>query len=242
MPWPGPSVSCAPVMAMPAHPFMRYALIMSPYTEAANCESVCFEPYSALSSEIHQFAESLGNAIDAKDHFTKLHSEEVAVVSHLLALALGLLPAIADHIHIAGHLHDIGKIGVPDKVLQKKGPLNEDEWVEIKKHPIIGANIIKPVGFLAASGITDMVLHHHERYDGEGYPDGQKGEDIPLGARIIALADGLSAMLQGRPYRPKMTFEQAVQEIMNHNGTAYDPVIVHAFLGKLAIIRDILGG
>jgi HD-GYP domain-containing protein (c-di-GMP phosphodiesterase class II) len=214
---------------------------MRPYTEANNCEPFCFEPSSSLSSEIHQFAESLGNAIDAKDHFTKLHSEEVAVVSHLLALSLGLPAMAADHIHIAGHLHDIGKIGIPDKVLQKKGPLNDDEWEAIKRHPIIGAGIIKPVGFLAASGITEMVLHHHERFDGGGYPDGLKGEAIPLGARIIALADGLSAMLQDRPYRPKMSFERTVQEIINHNGTAYDPVVVHAFLGRLDIIRETLG-
>jgi HD-GYP domain-containing protein (c-di-GMP phosphodiesterase class II) len=214
---------------------------MEPASEATQCQLTCFEPCSALSSEIHQFAESLGNAIDAKDHFTKLHSEEVAIVSHALALALGLPPAIADHIHIAGHLHDIGKIGIPDKVLQKKGPLNEDEWEEIKRHPVIGANIIKPVGFLAANGIADMVYHHHERFDGSGYPDGIKGEAIPLGARIIALADGLSAMLQDRPYRPKMTFMQAVKEILNHNGTAYDPVIVQVLLSKLKVIRETLG-
>lgn len=215
---------------------------MLPVPESSECELSRFKPCSALSTEIHQFAESLGNAIDAKDHFTKLHSEEVAIVSHILALALGLPPAIADHIHIAGHLHDIGKIGIPDKVLQKKGPLNDEEWLEIKQHPIIGAGIIKPVGFLAASGITEMVLHHHERFEGGGYPDGLEREAIPLGARIIALADGLSAMLQDRPYRPKMSFEQAVREIMNHNGTAYDPVVVHAFLGRLDIIRETLGG
>ena len=207
---------------------------MEPASEAAQCQLTCLGPCSALSSEI--------NAIDAKDHFTKLHSEEVAIVSHALALASGLPPAVADHIHIAGHLHDIGKIGIPDKVLQKKGPLNEDEWVEIKRHPVIGANIIKPVGFLAASGIVEMVYHHHERFDGKGYPDGIKGEDIPLGARIIALADGLSAMLQDRPYRPRLTFAQATREILNHNGTAYDPAIVHAFLYRLEVIRETFGG
>lgn len=198
-------------------------------------------PYSALSAEIHQFAESLGNAIDAKDHFTKLHSEEVAIVSHILALALGLPLAIADHIHIAGHLHDLGKIGIADKVLQKQGPLDDNEWDEIKKHPIIGAEILKPVGYLAASGIADMVYHHHERFDGAGYPDGLKGENIPLGSRIISLADGLSAMLQDRPYRSKMTFEEAVNEILGQNGTYYDPTVVHAFLSRLAIIREALG-
>lgn len=198
-------------------------------------------PYSALSDEIHQFAESLGNAIDAKDHFTKLHSEEVAIVSRILALALGLPLAIADHIHIAGHLHDLGKIGISDKVLQKQGPLNDKEWDEIKKHPIIGAEILKPVGYLAASGIADMVYHHHERFDGAGYPDGLRGEDIPLGSRIISLADGLSAMLQDRPYRSKMTFEEAVNEILGQNGTYYDPTVVHAFLSRLAIIREVLG-
>lgn len=210
--------------------------------EPAESKYNCSTPYNALSAEIHQFAESLGNAIDAKDHFTKLHSEEVAIVSHLLALALGLPSTIADHIHIAGHLHDLGKIGIADKVLQKQGPLTQEEWEEIKKHPIIGAEILKPVGYLAASGIADMVYHHHERFDGTGYPDGLKGDDIPLGSRIISLADGLSAMLQDRPYRSKMTFEEAVNEILGQNGTYYDPAIVHAFLSRLVIIRKTLCG
>jgi len=229
-----------PWLCLPT-PSKRYAMIMLTAPEPADCGLNCVDSRSALSTEIHQFAESLGNAIDAKDHFTKLHSEEVAIVSHILALALGLPPAVVDHIHIAGHLHDIGKIGIPDKVLQKKGPLDKAEWEVIKQHPFIGAGIIRPLGFLAASGIADMVLYHHERYDGGGYPHGLKGEAIPLGARIIALADGLSAMLQDRPYRPKMTFAQATQEIMNLNGSAYDPFVIHALLGKLEMIRQTLG-
>ncbi|KMY65937.1 HD family phosphohydrolase [Desulfocarbo indianensis] len=193
-----------------------------------------------ISVEIHQFAESLGNAIDAKDHFTRLHSEEVAVVAHILALAYGLSPAQAEHIHIAGHLHDIGKIGIADHILQKPGPLNAAEWEEIKLHPLIGANIIRPVGFLAASGVADMVYHHHERYDGLGYPEGLRGEAIPLGARIIALADGLSAMLQDRPYRAKLTFRQAVDEIMQSRETYYDPKVVQAFSAESDAIRAAL--
>jgi len=200
----------------------------------------CPPTYGIISSEIHQFAESLGNAIDAKDHFTRLHSEEVAVVSHILALACCLSPAQADHIHIAGHLHDIGKIGVADHILQKPGPLNEAEWEEIKQHPLIGANIIRPVGFLAASGIADMVYHHHERYDGSGYPDGLRGEAIPIGARIIALADGLSAMLQDRPYRAKLSFKQAVSEIMKGRESYYDPKVVQALSTELDAIREAL--
>ncbi len=143
---------------------------------------------------IHQFAESLGNAIDAKDPYTEKHSLEVAEISRILALSLGLGKKRADIIHIAGHLHDIGKIGVPDRILNKRGELNEDEWTAIRRHPQIGADILRPVREIAGAGICEIVLYHHERYDGRGYPRGLRGKAIPLGARIIAAADSLSAM------------------------------------------------
>ena len=144
--------------------------------------------------------------IDAKDHFTRQHSEEVAVVAHALALGLGLPPCLADHIHIAGHLHDIGKIGIPDAVLQKPGNLTDAEWELVRLHPQMGADIIRPVNFLAASGVVEMVYYHHERWDGKGYPEGLAGDRIPLGSRIIAVADTLSAMLQDRPLPRKIEF------------------------------------
>ncbi|MCG8633060.1 MAG: HD domain-containing protein [Desulfobacterales bacterium] len=189
---------------------------------------------------LHQFSESLGAAIDAKDPFTSLHSEEVAEISHSIALSMGLDTREADLIHVAGHLHDIGKIGIPDDILKKKEPLTDLDWKFIRRHPDIGADILKPVEALADSGIVDLVRHHHERFDGQGYPCRLKGETIPLGARIIALADALSAILQNRPYRPARKFEEAVAEIINCSETQFDPGVVAAFLRIKDEVRSIL--
>lgn len=179
---------------------------------------------------LHQFAESLGNAVDAKDHWTCAHSEEVAIISQILALSMGFPPHVAEIIHLAGHLHDIGKIGIPDAILQKPGPLTREEFAIIKRHPIIGEAIVKPVKVLnGQSGVARMIRHHHERYDGSGYPDHLAGSLIPVGARILAVADSLSAMLQNRPYKAAMTFEDAEREIMTQSGVMYDPRVVEAF-------------
>ena len=150
----------------------------------------------AVTEIIHQLAESLGKAIDAKATYTLAHSEEVAVISQTLALSMGLGHQMADLIHVAGHLHDLGKIGVPDEILAKTSPLTPKEWLEIRKHPVIGADILAPIACLRECGIVDMVRAHHERFDGSGYPKGLTGGQIPLGARIITVADSLSAMLQ----------------------------------------------
>ncbi|MFK4765714.1 HD-GYP domain-containing protein [Desulfobaculum sp. SPO524] len=182
-----------------------------------------------LSLTGHQLAEALGNAVDAKDHSTHFHSEEVAEISRILALHLGMNEDEAETIHIAGHLHDIGKIGIPDAVLRKPGPLTDDEWNIIQQHPRMGADIVRPIAALAPqNGIAGMILHHHERLDGSGYPHGLSGQAIPIGARIIAVADSLSAMLQPRPYcRPK-TFSQAYADVLRLAGTKYDPEVVNA--------------
>ncbi len=202
--------------------------------------SQCKTPFMASENVLHQLAESLGAAIDAKDPFTSLHSEEVAEISHAIALSLGLVANEADIIHVAGHLHDIGKIGIPDSILKKTGPLSDNEWAAIKQHPNIGAEILKPVNCLWESGIVDMVRYHHERFDGKGYPNALKGVEIPIGARIIALADSLSAMLQNRPYRPAQDFDIAVAEIINCAGSQFDPDIVKAFLNISDEIKSII--
>ncbi len=200
----------------------------------------CPDSSHFVTTILHQFAESLGNAIDAKDPHTSMHSDEVAQISHAIALALGLTPREADIIHVAGHLHDIGKIGVPDAVLGKQGGLTTEEWQAIRRHPDAGADIIRPVTALKNLGIVDMVLHHHERFDGMGYPAKLKGAQIPFGARIITLADSLSAMLQDRPYRSARTFEAAHAEIIRCSGTQFDPCVVEVF-GKCAMsIKDII--
>lgn len=182
-------------------------------------------------SSLHQFAESLGHAVDAKDPQTFNHSLEVAEISQILALKLGFNKDKAQIIHVAAHLHDIGKIGIPDGILQKKEPLNEVEWHWIKKHPDIGARILRPViQFNNQDGISDMVRHHHERFDGTGYPCGLKGFEIPIGARIIAVADTLSALLQNRPYRSGTDLSKALAEIQRCAGSQFDPKIVAALL------------
>jgi putative nucleotidyltransferase with HDIG domain len=176
---------------------------------------------------LHQFAESLGNTVDARDTLTYNHSREVAEVSYLLACALGLPSTQAEAVHIAGHLHDIGKIGIPDSVLKKEGALNDEDWHWIRKHPEIGAKIVEPVqAFSGAGGIAEIINSHHERFDGSGYPNAIRGDAIPLGARIIAVADTLSALLQDRPYRKGTSFEVAVGEIVRCSATQFDPAVV----------------
>lgn len=180
---------------------------------------------------LHQFAEALGNALDAKDEYTYNHSQHVAVIGYLIALKLGFTSRQANLIHIAGHLHDIGKIGVPDTVLLKQGPLTEKEWQYIKRHPVIGAEIVGTIShFQKKGGLRDMILHHHERYDGTGYPAGLKAHEIPIGARIIAVADTFSAMTQDRPYRKGMTIKKAFDEIALSSGRQLDPLCVAAFI------------
>ena len=194
---------------------------------------------SVASRTVHQFAESLGNAIDAKDHYTCSHSEEVAVVAQALGVQLGLCKHECELLHIAGHLHDIGKIGLPDAILKKTGRLTEEEYEIVKQHPAIGADIVKPVASVAGlDRITGIILHHHERYDGGGYPHGLKGDDIPFGARVIAVADTLSAMASNRPYRNAIEFSRIIEEIESCSGSQFDPLIVSEFLKISDKIHD----
>ena len=194
----------------------------------------------AVTEIIHQLAESLGKAIDAKDTYTLAHSEEVAVISQTLALSMGLGHQMADIIHVAGHLHDLGKIGVADEILANTTPLTSDEWLAIRKHPDIGADILAPIACLRECGIVDMVRAHHERFDGSGYPQGLAGGQIPLGARIIAVADSLSAMLQSRPYRAAKSFDEACREIARGMGSQFDPKVVAAFARVKDRVRDLV--
>ncbi len=123
-------------------------------------------------------------------------------------------------------LHDIGKIYIPETILQKEGKLTKEEMADIRKHPEVGAHMIKDIPYLAPS--APMVLHHHERWDGEGYPEGLSGEEIPVGARVLAVADAFDAMTSNRPYRSALPAEVAYQEILNCSGTQFDPQIVEA--------------
>ncbi|BCS88484.1 HD-GYP domain-containing protein [Pseudodesulfovibrio sediminis] len=200
----------------------------------------CIGSAQFVTTVLHQFAESLGNAIDAKDPYTSKHSDDVAEISCFLAVAMGLTKREADIIHVAGHLHDIGKIGVPDLVLKKRGSLTPSEWAAIQKHPQAGADILKPVTALDNIGVVEMVLHHHERYDGKGYPKRLFGTQIPLGARIIAVADTVSAMLQNRPYRSAKNYQKVVEEITRCSGTQFDPRVVEVFRQSASFIEKLV--
>lgn len=209
-----------------------------PFLSSGDLAGLCSPQLSLM----HEMAEALGNAIDAKDTHTRHHSEEVAEVGKLLAVEMGLPPHKAELVHIAAHLHDLGKIGVPEQVLFKPGPLTADEWALVRQHPVIGAEIVRPIkAFNGQGGIADMILHHHERHDGRGYPHGLAGEAVPLGARIIAVADSLSAMLQHRPYRQGLSFEAASLEILAGSGSRYDPDVVRAFASCRDGIKALVG-
>jgi putative nucleotidyltransferase with HDIG domain len=172
---------------------------------------------------------SLTSAVDAKDTYTCGHSERVALLSRYLAQQAKLSAGEVERVYMAGLLHDVGKIGVPEAVLQKTGRLTPEEFEQIKKHPEIGARILRDVKQI--EDIIPGVLHHHERYDGRGYPAGLAGENIPLMGRIICLADCFDAMTSSRTYRKALPLEVALTEIRRCSGTQFDPVLTDAFLG-----------
>lgn len=171
---------------------------------------------------------SLVNALEAKDSYTYGHSSEVAALTSDLCQALKMPEDKVFSISFAAILHDIGKIGVPDKVLNKEGQLTNDEWQLVKQHPTTGSRILS--GIPSLENIANIVLHHHSRWDGKGYPASLAGTDIPLGSRIIAVADSYQAMISDRPYRRGMPKNIALDEIKRCSGTQFDPEIVDIFL------------
>lgn len=171
---------------------------------------------------------SLTSAVDAKDAYTCGHSERVALLSRRLAEELKLPEERIQRIYMAGILHDVGKIGVPEAVLHKAGKLTSEEFDQMKKHPQIGARILSDIK--QVEDLIPGVLHHHERYDGKGYPAGLSGEDIPLMGRIICIADCFDAMTSNRTYRRALPLEVAMIEVRRCAGTQFDPAMAEAFL------------
>lgn len=167
-------------------------------------------------------------ALDTRDSETYGHSERVVKYTMALAEQLKIPVENLKAIRWGALLHDVGKIGISDSILRKPGPLTEEEWLEMKKHPTIGYNMLRGIRFLEPA--LTLVLHHQEKFDGKGYPNGLKGKDIPLGARIFAVADAFDAITSDRPYRRARTIEQAVEEIKKGSGTQFDPELVDAFL------------
>jgi len=173
---------------------------------------------------------SLALAIEAKDKYTRGHSSRVVEYALIIADELGISEAEKENLKIAGILHDIGKIAIPDSILEKPGKLTEEEYEIIKKHPDLGVNILKPLSFLKP--ILPLILHHHERVDNNGYHH-ISNEKIPLASKILSVADSYDAMTSDRPYRKAYPKEKAIQELKDNSGTQFDPKVVEALLRGL---------
>lgn len=170
----------------------------------------------------------LASLIDMKDPYTEGHSRNVRDLTFEFSNFLDLPPEACEEHATAAELHDIGKIGLPDAILKKAGSLQDEEYTEVKVHPRLGAEALKTLrGF---ESIRNIILHHHERYDGTGYPDGLAGDCIPLGSRIIALADSYDAMLHGREYRAPMSIKEIISALQAQAGKQFDPDLTSAFL------------
>ncbi|HUK55208.1 MAG TPA: HD domain-containing phosphohydrolase [Nitrospiria bacterium] len=172
--------------------------------------------------------EALVAALDAREHETGNHSKRVAQYTLLLSEPFDISKSDRLDIYRGAFLHDIGKIGVSDNILLKPGKLTAEEWTEMQRHPSIGYNILKQIGFL--EGATRTVVSHHERFDGKGYPKGLRGDEIPLGARIFSVADAFDTMTTDRPYRKALTYPASRDEILHCSGSQFDPKVVEVFL------------
>jgi putative nucleotidyltransferase with HDIG domain len=181
---------------------------------------------------------ALAFAIDAKDHYTRDHSKAVSRLAAQIARQLGLSDTQIEEVRLGGILHDIGKIGVPEAILNKSSRLTTDEYNLMKSHTLLGEKILEPLKSKVIEGIRGMVRNHHEMVDGKGYPDGLRGGDIPLGARIVAVAESFDNMVSDLPYRRGRSLEEAVEELRRCCGTQFDPDIVEAFLESLRVLGD----
>ena len=170
---------------------------------------------------------ALSNAVEARDAYTGKHAERVAAYGIEIARALGLARPDAPELEFGFLLHDIGKVAIPDSILYKPGALTREERQLMARHPTIGAEIVRGIEFLAEA--VKVVRSHHERWDGGGYPDGLRGEEIPLAARIFAVADVFDALTTDRPYRPALTLAEARRMIVLGSGSQFDPQVVEAF-------------
>lgn len=186
------------------------------------------ESYKELEDLFIKLVIAMVNALDAKSPWTKGHTERVTNYALEIAREIGIKDEELENLRLCCLLHDIGKIGIYDVILDKPGKLTDEEFDLIKKHPEKGAEILKPIKQL--SKIIPGILHHHERYDGKGYPDGLMGEDIPLCARILHVADSFDSMTADRPYRPAPGVEYAISEFKKYVGLQFDPQVVEAFM------------
>lgn len=197
---------------------------------------VSFRSYLRIQIEARKVFEKVSRLLDERDSYTAVHSSEVADLAVKIAKEMGLSQGEIEKTDIAARVHDIGKIAVPDSILLKRGKLNEEEWAVMKRHPLISAELIE--GLDLYRPVVDAVRHEHEHWDGSGYPDGLKGEQIPLLSRIIAVADVHNALSTDRPYRKAFTYERTIEMIKEMRGTTLDPMIVDALLRVLPAVEE----
>ena len=189
---------------------------------------ISFRGYVRLQTEARKTFEQISRLLDERDHYTAVHSQQVAELAVEIGMEMGLSQREIENIEIAARVHDIGKVAVPDRILLKPGPLSDEEWAIMKRHPVISAELIE--GLEIYGPVVDAVRHEHERWDGSGYPDGLKGEEIPLLARIIAAADIYNALTTDRPYRKAFSAERTVAILEGMRGTDLDPQVADALL------------
>ncbi len=187
-----------------------------------------FVLYAHLKTDTEKALVLLADTLDKRDRYTYEHSKRVADHAERIAVALGLPSNMVELVVSAAHIHDLGKISIDNRILFKEGKLTEEERRQINKHPAAGAALAGQFNLFGAG--ADIIMHHHERWDGTGYPEGLSGEDIPLGSRIIAVADVYDAMTSDRPYRAALSHEVAIAELANGAGTQFDAHCVEAFL------------
>jgi len=178
---------------------------------------------------------ALVSAIDQKDHYTSGHSERVGFLARLTGKQMGLSPVQLEMLEWAGLMHDVGKIGIPENILNKPGSLTPEEYAQIKRHPVMGYEILKPV--TSFEPILDAILYHHENPDGSGYPEGLKGDEIPLPARIVHVVDIFDGLSSDRSYRPAYPIEKACEILRENIGTKVDAEVTEAFLAALENFR-----
>ncbi|MDO9357063.1 MAG: diguanylate cyclase, partial [Solirubrobacteraceae bacterium] len=209
-------------------------------SESASAMSPEEQATRAAAQGLINTVHALASAVDAKDGYTSMHSQRVGIYAAALAEHFGMAPDEIETVRAAGVLHDVGKIGISDAVLQKPGKLTDEEWSIMRSHSVLGRDIIAGAGM---DTIADYVLHLHERYDGNGYPDGLAGEEIPLPSRILHVADMLEAMTSSRVYRPRLGTETALEELRRVRGTQIDPDVADAMLlliesGAVIVLDD----
>ena len=206
----------------------RRRLVLENLDYQKNLETKVKVQSEKIQSSLLKTIESLSRVLQTKDSISREHGQRVTEIAVRIARELGLPPKEIENIRIASLLHDIGKLGVSEKILEKIHPLLDEEIEHIQRHPLVAENILGPIDDLEE--IIGLIKHHHERWDGAGYPDKLKGEAIPLGSRILAVADSYDAMLSSRPYREPRKPREAIREIKSQEGKQFDPSVAEAFL------------